>query len=147
MKHMTLKNYGCRMIEVWTEEIHSMDHSGSLQFNVAGYSGLHRLTYRQWWEGCGLTGETFECSCGFLSIEHPGNGCWQQQHDQPQNHVPVDALHADLVLSALEEAKAQGIGIPAEYCGLAMLVIADLSKRDKSSMHLIKAAQNITQSC
>lgn len=145
MKHMALRNHGARRIEVWTEKVHPMDF-GSLQFTVAGY-GIHRFTYRQWWEGCGLTGETFECSCGFLSVEHPGNGCWQQQHDQPQEHVAIDAIHADLILSALEEAKAQNIGTPAEYCGLATLAIANLSKRDKSSMRLIKAAQNITQSC
>lgn len=130
--------------EVWTEEIHSMDHQGSLHFEVEQEG--HELGYSQWWENCGLTGESFRCSCGLASVEHPGNGCWQWGHNVPSDHVPFDLIHAEMVLAALEEAQTQDVGCPAEWRGLAMLAIANLGKGKKSGvMRLLKKAQKIAK--
>jgi hypothetical protein len=127
--------------QVWTQEIHEMDR-GSLFFEVT--EDGHTLAYSQWWENCGLVGETFECSCGFHSTEHQGNGCWQQGHNEPQHHIEFDAFHAEMVLDALERAKTDDVGYPAQWRGLAMLAVAHIRKQS-GSMRLIKQAQRIAQ--
>jgi len=118
-----------------------MDHNGSLQFDVA-HDG-HTLSYRQWWENCGLTGETFECSCGFHSTEHQGNGCWQQGHNVASQHEPIDLLHAAMIVAALEQATKQDLPwYPAITRALAMLAIKDIG-RGPGTMGLIKRAIRI----
>ena len=128
-------------IKIWTDKIHDMDN-GSLAFTVE--TDGHMLSYSQWWENCGETGETFECSCGFGSTETRGCGCWQQHHDIPQQHGEIDTFHADMILSALEQAKQNDIGYPAEWRGLAMLAVANVGKKPRS-MSLLKRAQRIAQ--
>ena len=127
-------------VQVWTQAIHEMDHNGSLQFDVT-HDG-HTLSYRQWWENCGLTGETFECSCGFHSTEHQGNGCWQHGHDVGQFHAIISSRHAAMILSALEKAQASDLSYPAHLRALAMLAIRALGKR-QGSMALLKRAMRI----
>ncbi len=127
-------------VQVWEQKVHEMDHNGSLQFDVT-HDG-HTLSYRQWWENCGLTGETLECSCGFHSIEHQGNGCWQHGHDVAREHKHIDQEHAEMILSALEQATKQDLSYPAETRALAMLAIRDIGK-GKGTFALVKRAMRI----
>ena len=128
-------------IKVWTDKIHDMD-VGSLAFTVE--TAEHTLSYSQWWENCGETGDTIKCSCGFSSTEARGAGCWQQDHDVAQQHGEIDILHADMILSALERAKQGNVGCPAEWRGLAMLAVANVGKK-QGSMSLLKRAQRVAQ--
>lgn len=127
-------------IRTWSDEIHSMDHIGSLQFTVE--DGDHHMSYEQWWENCGETGETISCSCGFHSEERQGNGCWQYSHSRAMEHEPIDVQHAKMIIAALEQAKIEELSYPAELRGLAMLAIKSIG-RAKGSMALIKRAMNI----
>lgn len=55
--------------------------------------GEHSMRIAPWWADCGATGEGVECSCGFVSNESSGNGCWQYGHDEaPRDHA-FDELH------------------------------------------------------
>ncbi|KKS16702.1 MAG: hypothetical protein UU80_C0011G0027 [candidate division WWE3 bacterium GW2011_GWA1_41_8] len=115
-------------VKVWTEEIHSMDNGGSLHFSVevAG----HVFSYSPWWENCGETGETFECSCGFHTVQAQGNGCWQGNHNE-KHEVEIDLLHTALMLLGVHEARRQDVGYPALWDGLEQIASETLQGADK----------------
>jgi len=61
----------------------------------------HSLTILNWWENCGETGTSYECSCGFRAEERRGDGCWQQGHNQPLK-PEIDDLHRSLKIKGME---------------------------------------------
>lgn len=73
-------------------KLHSMDNS-NLGYKIVLETSGHRMTIRNIWESCGLIQELVSCSCGFVSTEHPGGGCWQQGHDKKKSHKKMSEIH------------------------------------------------------
>lgn len=61
----------------------------------------HSLTILNWWENCGETGTSYECSCGFHTEMRRGRGCWQWKHNRPHT-AQFDSLHDSLKIKATE---------------------------------------------
>lgn len=75
-------------------KLHSMDNS-QLGYRDVMESGSHRMTIRNRHESCGITQQIIECSCGFVSCQHSGRGCWQDGHDKAKKHK-IAGVHAIL---------------------------------------------------
>ena len=83
------------LVSSTTFKLHLMDNTNS-GYKIVLETDDHRMMIRNRWENCGTIQEIISCSCGFVSCQHLGGGCWQDGHDKPKNHKVMDKIHGYL---------------------------------------------------
>ena len=74
-----------RIVRVQHFQLHSLDHTKQ-GTKIVCQEGDHKMVIRDRYFDCGLIAEEISCSCGFLSTQHDGGGCWQHNHDKAKAH-------------------------------------------------------------
>ncbi len=90
------------IIEEKTFKLHQMDNSRQ-GYRIVLKMNDHRMIIRNRWESCGVIQEIVSCSCGLMSTEHQGGGCWQMGHDKPRSHREFSEVHINMYQEAIKE--------------------------------------------
>jgi len=82
------------VLEVRRFTLHPLDHNTS-GTRVTCQDHDHVMVIRDRYFDCGLIAEEVSCSCGFVSTQHEGGGCWQHDHDKAKKHRFEDVPFRD----------------------------------------------------
>jgi len=110
-------------------QLYPLDHTDQ-GIKIICREGDHEITIRDRWFNCGLISEEITCSCGFVSTEHAGGGCWQHDHDKAKKHHFEDVPFRDPVsFQTLDRVPNHYIAEEGWRCGMFHRWMYEAAKR------------------